>query len=530
VATTIDSPPLGQPCASCGGTLAADQRYCLNCGTANAAASAPDVRDLLAPPEQERVAPTAALARPAASRISLLPGWDVSLTLAVAVFAFVLGIGAWAGARTTSGGTPAAPIAIAAAPAPVAAIAHSSAPSTTTTDTTGSAATDVTSVPATDTAATPVDSTTSAGSGSGGTGGGGDSTSSTGDGSSGSGTTQPSSGDGTNDTATTPPLKHVWVISLADQGYDTLFDPAGGAPYLAKDLAAKGTVLSHYNGVTTGGMADGVALVSGQGPNAATQAGCPSVSDVTPGTVGADDQSEGTGCLYSTDVFSIADLLAVRKLTWHAYAGALDSAGACPKPVAGAAFPAPRVPFLAFHTIIDDASCADRVTGLAPLAGDLASAKTTPAFSYIVPGPCEDGSATPCTPGTAAGLPPANAFLKRIVPPILASPAYADAGAIVILADEAPQGADGADTSACCAKRPWQGSTLATAGGGRTGALVLSPLAGAGAFVNTPVDHYDLLKTMALGLGLRPPGYAGRKEVSGLPKKTWARWKPPGQG
>jgi len=59
---------------------------------------------------------------------------------------------------------------------------------------------------------------------------------------------------------------------------------------------------------------------------------------------------------------------------------------------------------------------------------------------------------------------------------------------------------------------------------------VLSPLAGAGAFVNTPVDHYDLLKTISLGLGLRAPGYAGRKEVSGLPKTTWARWKPPGQG
>ncbi len=137
----------------------------------------------------------------------------------------------------------------------------------------------------------------------------------------------------------------MWVISLADQGYDTLFDPEGGAPYLAKDLAAKGTVLSHYYGVTSGGMANGVALVSGESPNAATQSGCPSVSDVTPGTVGDDDQAAGTGCLYSTDVFSIADLLGVHKQTWHAYAGALDGATPCPRPVAGAAFPAPRVPF-----------------------------------------------------------------------------------------------------------------------------------------------------------------------------------------
>ncbi len=328
------------------------------------------------------------------------------------------------------------------------------------------------------------------------------------------------------DTPATPPLGHVWLISLTGQGYETLFDPEGQGPYLAKDLTKRGTLLSRYFGVTTGGLANGVALASGQGPNTATQADCPAVAEMTPGTIGKDEQAGGTGCLFSTDVFSVADLLAARTRTWRAYAGALDTSGACPKPVAGSPFPAPRVPFLAFRTITEDATCADRVTGLGRLASDLGAAKTTPAYSYIVPGPCEDGSTAPCAPGTAAGLPAADAFLRRTVPPILASPAYKDGGAIVIFGDQAPQGGQGADTSACCDTRPWQGKDITTAGGGRTGALVLSPFVKGGAVVDAPLDHYDLLKTVALGLELSPPGYAARKEVTGLPRETWDAWKP----
>ncbi len=510
-------------CTTCAVDLAADQRYCLNCGAANVGAPGPGVHELLAAGVPAAAA-TAAPERGVPGRLAVLPGREVSLQVAVAVFALVLGMAAWAGARTTSGGPAPAPIAVAAAvpaPAPVA------TPSATTQP--GAAGADVTAVadvPA-DTQTTVDDSASDAGSEAAPPG---DDPSSSTDPSSSGDTTPPGGTDeNTADAPAAPPLKHAWVITLADQGYDTLFDPAGQAPYLANDLAAKGTLLSHYYGATTGGLANAVALISGQGPNPSTQADCPSVSDVSPGTVGKDDQAAGSGCLYSTDVFSIADLLTARSQTWRAYAGALDGAAPCPKPVTGAPFPAARVPFLAFHTIIDEPACADHVTGLAALTGDLASSGGTPALSYIVPGPCENGSPAPCAPGTAAGLPPADAFLRRVVEPILASPAYADGGAVVILADQSPQGGPDADTSACCAKRPWQPDP-ATSGGGRTGALVLSPLAGAGRTINDPVDHYDLLKTLSLAFALRPPGYAERAEVSGLPAATWARWTPPDQG
>ena len=57
-------------------------------------------------------------------------------------------------------------------------------------------------------------------------------------------------------------------------------------------------------------------------------------------------------------------------------------------------------------------------------------------------------------------------------------------------------------------------------------ALVLSPLVKGGAVIDTALDHYDLLKTVALGLEVTPPGYASRKEVTGLPRETWATWEP----
>lgn len=512
-------------CSSCGATLTADQRYCLNCGSAAPGAAATDVRALLAgAPAPVAVATVAGTGGTGSGRIAVLPGREVSLGLAVGVFAFVLGLAAWAGAATTSGPGP-APIAIAAAPAPADPPATGGVPADTGAADAAPLTEDVpveaTDVPVDDAPVSDVAATTDTT--------GDTTTDTTTNTKTGAGDTTPAGGEDTpaTDGPTTPPLKHVWLIALTDQGYDTLFDPDGQGPYLAKDLAAKGTLLSRYFAVTTGGMANGVALASGQGPNAATQAGCPTVSDVTPGTVGKDEQAAGTGCVYSTDVFSIADRLAAQTRTWRAYAGALDAAGACPKPVAGSPFPAPRVPFLAFRTTTDDPACADRVTGLARLTADLADAKATPALSYIVPGPCEDGSPTPCSPGTAAGLPPADAFLRRTVPRILGSAAYKeDGGAIVIFADQAPQGAAGADTSGCCDNRPWAGKDVATSGGGRTGALVLSPLVKGGAVIDAALDHYDLLKSVALGLEVTPPGYASRKEVTGLPRETWARWKP----
>ncbi len=88
--------------------------------------------------------------------------------------------------------------------------------------------------------------------------------------------------------------------------------------------------------------------------------------------------------------------------------------------------------------------------GLEGLASDLRSARTTPTLSYIVPDLCHDGRPTPCAPGAPSGLPAAETFLRRVVPEILASPAYRHGGLLIVTTDQAPTTGEYADSSSCC--------------------------------------------------------------------------------
>ena len=38
-------------------------------------------------------------------------------------------------------------------------------------------------------------------------------------------------------------IKHVWVITLENEGYDTTFGPTSKAPYLSKTLVSQGVLL-----------------------------------------------------------------------------------------------------------------------------------------------------------------------------------------------------------------------------------------------------------------------------------------------
>jgi hypothetical protein len=140
--------------------------------------------------------------------------------------------------------------------------------------------------------------------------------------------------------------------------------------------------------------------------------------------------------------------------------GAHGQAKSCQHPALGSADPGaatslqdPYVtwsnPFVYFDSI-GKTACGNDDVGLSKLASDLKSAKTTPAFSYIVPSPCDDGDSQPCVPGAEAGLAAADRFLKGVVPEIEASPAYADGGMIAITFDQAPQSGPDADSSSCC--------------------------------------------------------------------------------
>jgi len=55
-----------------------------------------------------------------------------------------------------------------------------------------------------------------------------------------------------------------------------------------------------------------VALISGQGPTPATAANCPEYKDVSPGTLNAEGQAEGDGCVYPAEVKALPGQLILR--------------------------------------------------------------------------------------------------------------------------------------------------------------------------------------------------------------------------
>ena len=334
-----------------------------------------------------------------------------------------------------------------------------------------------------------------------------------------------------------PAIRHVFVVMLSDEPYAATFGPESAAPYLARTLEGQGELLVRYYAVAHEQLADGVALLSGQGPTPATAANCPNYAAITPGTPGADGQLLGEGCVYPPSTPTLPGQLEVKHLTWRAYVQGLgepgSSAAACSHPALGApdptsaSPPAPqpyatfRNPFVYFQALTESPSCASDDTGLSSLAGDLSSAERTPSLAYIVPDRCHDGSPGPCPTGGAGGLPAASAFLEEVVPKILASKAYKEAGLLVITTDQAPSSGEFADSSSCCGQPRFPNlpaptgpaASLPPEGGGQVGALLLSPFVKPHTTSQETYNHFSLLRTIEDVFGLKHLGYAGAAHV-----------------
>ncbi len=144
------------------------------------------------------------------------------------------------------------------------------------------------------------------------------------------------------------------------------------------------------------------------------------------------------------------------------------------------------------------------------IKGDLASEKSTASFSYIAPGPCDDGTPTPCAPGKSDGMARADAFLQKVVPEILASKAYKQNGLLAITVDNAPATGEYADSSSCCGQpkfpnlpAPTGVAKLSGSGGGQVGLLLLSPFVKkGGGLVQETYNHFSLLATVEEVFGL----------------------------
>jgi hypothetical protein len=342
-----------------------------------------------------------------------------------------------------------------------------------------------------------------------------------------------------------PEVRHLFVIVLGELGFEEAFGPDSPAPYLAKTLAAKGEVLTNYYAVAGGGLANQIALLSGQGPTAETVANCPVYADLAPGAVTADGQAEGAGCVYPAGVETLPGQLTAAGLSWKAYVEDSDNGVAAGQP-ASCRHPAPgspdpsqapipgdayvtwRNPFVYFHSLVDDPSCAESDVDLERLAADLSGPKRTPTLSYLIPNACHAGAVAPCEDGQPSGPLAAEPFLRTVVPQILGSAAYEQGGMIAIVPSLAPQSGEAADASSCCVAPaypnlpapvteadPQAGPVKASGGGGRVGLLLISPFVEAGS-VNegTYANHYALLLTIEELFGLEKLGYANEPALT----------------
>lgn len=323
-----------------------------------------------------------------------------------------------------------------------------------------------------------------------------------------------------------PPVKHVFMIVLPGHGFDAAFGADSQAPYLASTLTKQGELLANYYAVTSGDLANEIALVSGQGPNPDTAAGCASYSEFVAGAPSTDPQRKGQaigqGCVFPRATLTLAGELVAEGDSWKAYVqdpppsapDAPPAATDAPPPPAPCGGP-PTTPFAYFHSVTDLPGCAQNIAGLDQLTTDLASIGQTPTLSYVTT--------------QATDLPGIDAFLQDVVPRITASAAYKDGGLIAITFAAAPSDGPDADTSACCAEPTYPnmppaapsdpsqpaaplppGADSATGGGGRVGLLLISPFVKAGTTASVSAfNHYSLLRSIEDLFGLQPTGYAG---------------------
>jgi hypothetical protein len=277
---------------------------------------------------------------------------------------------------------------------------------------------------------------------------------------------------GTTPTSSTlPHLKHVFIVVLENENAGDTFGPNTQIPYLAQTLTSQGAFVRNYYGTGHLSLDNYISMVSGQGPNIQTQSDCQFYSKFLPGTPTSNGQYIGQGCVYPPGVQNIATQLEGNGYTWKGYMQDMANSApaqpaSCRHPAfntqdstqsatAGDQYAARHNPFVYFESIIDFATCQQNDVDLGHLSTDLASASTTPDYSFITPDLCNDGE----QPGP---------------------------------------------------NTPNAGGPIPGPGGGRIGAVMLSPCIKPGTVTTDAYNHYSLLRSVEDNFGLPHLGFAGQ--------------------
>jgi phosphatidylinositol-3-phosphatase len=333
-----------------------------------------------------------------------------------------------------------------------------------------------------------------------------------------------------------PPIHHVFLVVLGERFAGSGFGAGSTNAYLSHALPAQGALLESYYAIGHWGLDNYIALVSGQGPNLATQRDCMEVSDFRLHAPGLDShgQALGFGCIYPTLVKTLPDQLEKAGLSWKGY---MDDLGTDPErdqpvtcsvdkigrqdltriPNGDDSYAAIQNPFVYFHGIIDDAKgCKSHIVGLDELNTDLRHVATTPNFAFIAPSTCHEAWSRYCGTTKAPAGTFIAAFLQQWVPLITHSPAFRKDGLLIITFAQS-DGSAPHDYDACCGEQGMsvnpEKAGLRGPGGGKVGAVALSPFIRPGTVSTVPYNHYSLLRTVEDIFGL---GHLGFAAESGL--------------
>ena len=303
------------------------------------------------------------------------------------------------------------------------------------------------------------------------------------------------------------PIQHVFLVSVASPGYDAAFGTASQMPYLSGELRPQGALLTNYSLLETAALPNGIAATSGQPPNTATNENCPTYEEFASASANSRGVISGDGCIYPVETLTLADQFVGARLRWHGYfEGMTDAEGKAdncvhPEPeaaeVPGASGYSARLnPFVFYHSLLDLGDCDENDVPLDGLAKDLKKPDSTANFSYISPNLCNAGFRDQCPEGAAAGPAAADAFLAKVVPEILASPAYKKDGLLIV-----SFGAADPDPAAPPSDPK------------KVGAVLVSPLLAPGATDAAPYTPYSVLRSIDELFNLQPLAAAGGTQV-----------------
>jgi hypothetical protein len=328
-------------------------------------------------------------------------------------------------------------------------------------------------------------------------------------------------GGGSEGTSASTTFNHIFYIMMENHGVDEIVGNTADAPYI-NQLAGEYATASSYFGVTHPSLPNYLAAISGDfqgiwddckaGDSCAPEEFVPDSGDSTSSLMLTPDQiTSSTSKVHMFSGDTIVDQLESVSFSWKAYMQGIPGVGATDEyaPVDNGTprklYAQKHNPFMYFSKVRNDNARMQKIVPLTQLDQDLASASSTPRFVWISPDQCNDMHGVSTANATALNNPncatPASGldhsviqlgdtFLKNQVNKIMASPAWNENSAIVIVWDED----DYSDSAGCCGSPTGVGG--ATLGGSKVPAIVIRSKNATHKTSADPFNHYSLLATI----------------------------------